>query len=131
MLKILSLVSLSAFYLSGCATSSATVRAATAKPIHHIVFINLSDPTQSEELIRDSRALAEIPGVSGLIVGPRYNSGRAAAATDFDVGLSLDLASDADYRRYLDHPLHQALITKWRPRWQSAQIRDFSDPGHE
>jgi hypothetical protein len=93
--------------------------------IHHEVFIKLANPAEAEELITDSRPLGRIPGVTDWAVGGRFDSGRSNVLSDFDVGLYLRFARDSDYKAYVDDPAHQAFLAKWRPRFQTVQIRDF------
>ena len=109
--------------LSACATNQP--RGELPGAIHHEVFIKLINPADIDELITDTRALGGLPGVIDWAVGQRADTGRSNVLTDFDVGLYLGFARESDYKAYIDHPIHQSFLDKWRPRFQTVQIRDF------
>ncbi len=98
--------------------------------INHVVFFTLHDPADTEELIRDcDTKLATIPGVVSYFAGPHFEMGRDSVDAEYDVGLYVGFMSAADYRFYVDHPDHIAVVTKWRPRLQSLLVRDVLDEG--
>lgn len=96
--------------------------------LHHAVFITLTDASQAPELIADCQRLSTIPGVQSCAAGAPFDIGRSAVDGQYDVGLYIGLASASNYQAYLDHPVHTALVTKWKPRWKSVLIRDFHEP---
>jgi len=107
--------------LGGCTSRANQIPA----NIHHAVFISLHDPSEAASLTAESRELGNIPGVAAWAVGKPVDIGRANIDTSYDVGLYVAFRSVEDYRVYLSHPIHDRLVTKWRPRWKSILIRDF------
>lgn len=115
------LLALNLFLLGGCAGRTNQVPG----NVHHAVFISLHNPAEAAALIADSRDLGNIPGVTAWAVGKPVDIGRANIDASYDVGLYVAFRSVEDYRVYLSHPIHDHLVTKWRPRWKSVLIRDF------
>jgi len=95
--------------------------------INHVVFFDLKDPGESDELIRDCYHLLEIPGATSGYAGTHYGIGRDSVLHDYDVGFFVAFDSEADYRAYIEHPAHVALVEKWRPRWESIRVYDVGD----
>ena len=113
------LIAFTALLLAGC------VSAPNSTSIHHAVFFTLNDPKDAAELTADCGQLRRIPGADGVAVGKPVPTGRATVDSAYDVGLYVKFGSAAAYQAYLDHPIHTQLVSKWKPRWKSIQIRDF------
>ncbi|MHC4989462.1 MAG: Dabb family protein [Planctomycetota bacterium] len=110
--------------LGGCAATTGAERPAR---INHVVLFALVDPQEADELIADCGALAMIPGVESYAAGPPLDIGREEVMGDYEVGLLLGFDTEAAYRAYLDHPDHDALVQKWRPRVRGMRIYDVVD----
>lgn len=95
--------------------------------INHVVFFDLKDPAESDELISNCYTLLEIPEVVSGYAGTHYDIGRDSVLQDYDVGFFVAFDSEADYRAYIEHPAHVALVEKWRPRWDSIRVYDVGD----
>ena len=95
--------------------------------INHVVFFDLKDPTESEELIEDCYHLLEIPGAVSGYAGMHYDIGRDSILRDYDVGFFVAFDSEEDYRAYVSHPAHTDLVLKWKPRWDSIHVYDVGD----
>ncbi len=108
------------------ATTSCAATTLPADALGHDVFITLkkSDASSIAGLTQDCRKLREIPGILRLDAGPR-----AAAMTSefndptFHVGLHVVFSSGTAHDRYVDHPIHKALLKRWKA--EIAQIRVF------
>lgn len=97
--------------------------------ITHVVLIKLRDPGRAADLMRESEtALTPIPGVRSYHAGTHLEIGRPNIDQDYDVALSIGFDSEADYRAYLEHPLHVGLVESWRPHWTDVRIFDAIDP---
>jgi len=120
--------------ISGCA-SNRDIRSPTAAsvsprpaPINHIVFFNLKNPADADELIADcDRLLATAPGVVSYFAGKRLDTGRANVETDFEVGFYIGFQTQADYAAFVNHPDHVAAVKKWKPRCEWIRIHDVVD----
>lgn len=120
--------------LAGCAHSGGTYCPATnnrpTRPalINHIVFFQLNDPADADELIAvcDER-LGTIPGVVSYFCGKHIDTGRANIDTDYDVGFFVGFNSEEDYAAYVSHPEHIAVVQEWRPKFKSLVVRDIFD----
>ena len=98
--------------------------------IHHVVFIRLQDPADTDALIADcDRLLPTIPGVVRYWRGTHFDMGRANVIGDYSVGLEVAFETREAYRTYLEHPQHIELVETWKPRWSGATIYDVWDPG--
>jgi len=98
--------------------------------IHHVVFIRLQDPADTDALIADcDRLLPTIPGVVRYWRGTHFDMGRANVTGDYSVGLEVAFETREAYRTYLEHPQHLELVETWKPRWSGATIYDVRDPG--
>jgi len=110
----------------GCAGSGG----APPRParIGHVVFFDLVDPADRGALIADCDAkLAKIPGVVSYAAGRHLDVGRETVIDDYDVGLYIGFETEADYARYVSHPLHVELVEAWRPRLASLRVYDILD----
>lgn len=72
------------------------------------------------------RLLPTIPTVKGYVCGAPVDIGRANVAKDYDLGIIVQFDSVADYKAYLEHPVHQELVKTWRPKWKRSYIVDFA-----
>ncbi|RNC81639.1 MAG: Dabb family protein [Phycisphaera sp.] len=95
--------------------------------INHVVFFDLTDPGESDELIDDCYELLEIPGAVSGYAGKHYDIGRDSILSDYDVGFFVAFDSEEDYRAYVGHTAHIALVEKWKPRWDSIRVYDVGD----
>ncbi len=95
--------------------------------INHVVFFDLKDPSNAEELVFDCGRLLEIPGVTSGYFGRHIETGRESVLVNYDVGFFVAFGSVADYENYLAHPKHIALVEKWEPRWESIRVYDVQD----
>ncbi len=95
--------------------------------INHVVFFDLQDPRESDELIGDCYQLLLIPGAASGYAGTHYDIGRDSVLRDYDVGFFVAFDSEEDYRAYVEHPAHVALVEKWKPRWESIRVYDIGD----
>ncbi|MHC4846230.1 MAG: Dabb family protein [Planctomycetota bacterium] len=94
--------------------------------LQHVVLIKLIDPSEIDALIADcEKLLSPIPSVMGLAVGRHADFGREDVIDDYDVGLVVAFANEADYGAYLADDRHVQLAKEWRPRWDWYRIYDF------
>ena len=122
------LIALGALVLTGCGSVRDLHDAPGRAPLQHVVLFDLRDPADTTELTGDMVALLGIPGVVTIVTGPPVDIGRASVTRDYDLGLVVGLQSVAAYRTFLEHPVHAALVEKWKPRWNSVRIIDFGVP---
>ncbi len=120
-------LALAGLLLASCQTPPRRVDASLA-PLQHVVLFTLHDPADAPELMRDSLALLEIPGVTTIVTGPHVDVGRSTVISDYHVGLVVGLQSVAHYRGYLEHPIHDDLIARWRPKFAAVRVIDFGVP---
>lgn len=95
--------------------------------INHIVFFDLQEPADADELIQDCYSLLAVPGPTSGYAGTHYDIGRSTVLRDYDVGFFVAFDSEEDYRAYIEHPRHVALVEKWKPRWDSIRVYDIGD----
>ena len=99
--------------------------------INHVVLISLQDDSDSGELIQDCDSLLlPIPEVRSYWAGTPLNIGRGDVIDgNYSVGLCVGFDDIADYRAYLAHPDHVALVEKWKTRWTTIRLFDvISNP---
>ncbi len=112
--------------VGGCASVNAP--APRTALISHIVFFDLQDPIDADDLIRDCDDLiANIPTVSTYTAGRHIDTGRPTIDANYDVGLYVGFNSLEDYAQYVEHPVHKSLVEKWTPRLMSFTVRDVLD----
>ncbi len=117
--------------LAACSGMKMRVKPAeTPDPVlQHVVLVQLDDPSLAPEMLRDSReAFEAIPSLRRWDMGPRVDTGRPGLPDWYTVGLVTSFDTLADYRAYLEHPRHKALVEKWKPRWKRSEIYDFGTP---
>lgn len=119
--------------MAGC-TRIQTIYCPTIEPppqapgsINHVVFFDLQHPSDADELIQECYGLFSIPGVTSGYAGKHYDIGRPGVLQDYDVGFFVAFDSEADYRAYVEHPAHVALVEKWQPRWDAIRVYDVGD----
>lgn len=95
--------------------------------INHVVFFDLKDPADAGDLIQDCYGLLDNPIASSGYAGKHYDIGRATVLQDYDVCFFVAFDSEEDYRAYIEHPRHVALVEKWKPRWDSIRVYDIGD----
>lgn len=95
--------------------------------INHVVFFELMNPEDSEELIRDCYWLLWNPGTTSGYAGKHYDIGRESVMQDYDVGFFIAFKSEDAYRAYIEHPTHVGLVEKWKPRCISIRVYDIGD----
>jgi len=118
---------LSTVLLTGCAGSPQ--RADRPALISHIVLVDLKDPADFAELLRDSDAmLGTIPSVSSYAAGAHLETGRDSVLHDYDLAIYLGFGSEADLAAYVEHEQHIAVVTKWKDRMESLRVYDMLDP---
>jgi len=101
----------------------------SASALQHVVLVQLDDPNLAEPMMRDAReAFEAIPSLRRWDMGPRVDTGRPGLADWYTVGFITSFETEADYRAYLDHPRHKALVEKWKPHWKRSEILDFGTP---
>lgn len=117
---------LSACGLPGCHAPAQPRPVAT---ISHVVFADLADPADADELLGDARAmLAPIPTVTAFSAGRHIDTGRATVLSDYDAGIILGFDDAAGLNAYVVHPEHAAFVDKWRPRLTGLRVYDIHDP---
>lgn len=112
--------------LTACAAPCPDTRRAG---LQHVVLVELKDPAEAAEMMLDmAQAFAAIPELRGWDAGPHVDTGRPAVQRWYTVGIVTDFASVTDYRAYLVHPRHVALVEKWKSRWKRSEMFDFGEP---
>lgn len=113
--------------LTGCACTGQ--RPDRPALISHIVFIDLKDPADFQELLRDSdEMLQTIPTVSSYAAGAHLETGRDSVLHDYDLVIYLGFDSEDDLAAYVEHEQHKATVTKWKDRMESLRVYDMRDP---
>ncbi len=94
--------------------------------VQHVVLIELDDSASAPAMIQDmDNAFAQIPQIRRWDAGPHIDTGRPVVLHWYTIGLTTEFASVDDYRAYLAHPAHQALVAKWKPHWKRSEMFDF------
>ena len=125
-MKRMFMIMLAACMLVGCSTTSCLPR--RPAPINHVVFFTLDDPVLIDDFIRDcDTILTAIPGIVAFACGRHVDAGRANVNDDYHVAVYMGFMNLDDYRAYLEHADHQALIAKWRPHIIARQTYDMLD----
>ena len=101
---------------------------ARAQPaLSHDVFFTLSDESETTiaGLIAACESLRAIPGVVHLTTGRRdLQQTREMNETSFHVALHVEFVDQAAYDGYGPHPVHQALVTEYGPKFASVLVYD-------
>ena len=120
-----------AFHFGCAAPHLCTLRCAEtaqARPalIRHVVLVTLQARSQREQLRADCTAkLADIPGVIDLEISEPVDIGRTNVDGDYDIAVFVSFASIEQYKAYLAHPNHLALVSAWKERSDKMRIYDF------
>lgn len=128
MIRGASLGMVAAVGLAGCrgaGARSADEVLNSPEVVHHVVFFVLKDKSRAAELASDCVGLRAVPGVVAAWAGPPFDSGRSTVDKSYDVGFYIGFADAGVYAEYVDHPLHQALLKKWRPALEQIVVRDI------
>lgn len=95
--------------------------------LQHVVLVDLADDADIPAMRADSDSrLPLIPEVRRYVCGTPVDTGRASVSNDYDLGIIVEFDSVEDYKAYLVHPAHQALVTAWKPRWKRSYMVDFA-----
>lgn len=125
------LLAITLLALTACSGMKMRVKPADApeSALQHVVLVQLDDPKSAPEMLRDCReAFEAIPSLRRWDMGPRVDTGRPGMPDWYTVGVVTCFDTAADYRAYLEHPRHKALVEKWKPRWKRSEIYDFGTP---
>jgi hypothetical protein len=80
------------------------------KMIKHIVMVKfkpeVSQQQQAEAAKKSGEALAQLPGVKNLIIGPALP---IEGTPRYDAVLLIDFDDEAQLKAYLEHPTHKAV----------------------
>lgn len=96
-------------------------------PIQHVVLAQLKNPADAAALLADSDlTLSQLPGVASYTSGTHLDIGRAGIDSNYSAALVIGFESVEDYRRYLDHPAHIALVERWKPKTEWLRIYDIA-----
>jgi hypothetical protein len=93
--------------------------------IRHTVVFSLkhaSGSLQEKAFLRDSRVLADIPGVKKF-----EQLRQVSPKNDFAFGFSMEFADQAAYTGYNEHPKHLSFV---RDRW-SREVARFLEIDYE
>jgi len=97
--------------------------------VQHVVLVELDDPARASEMIEDMRqAFEAVPTLAGWQAGPKVETGRPQVQVWYTVGIVTEFVSVDDYKAYLEHPRHKALVEKWKPHWKRSEMFDFGAP---
>ena len=114
--------------LNACSGMRMRVKPAgvAAPSVQHVVLVQLDDPARAEEMMRDMReAFETIPSLARWQAGPKVDTGRPQVQAWYTVGIVTEFDSIDDYKAYLEHPRHKALVEKWKPHWTRSEMYDF------
>jgi hypothetical protein len=117
--------------LAACSGTRMRVKAAGGpeQRVQHVVLVQLDDPARVPEMMQDMQAAFEaIPTLAAWQAGPKVDTGRPQVQDWYTVGIVTQFASVDDYKAYLEHPRHKALVEKWKPRWKRSEMFDFGSP---
>lgn len=127
------LVSLLLILGATVAWSSCVATTLPSDAIAHDVFLSLKNPSRSAiaGLTQDCRKLLAIPGVLHLDAGPRASAmTRADNDQDFHVAMHVVFSNHGNYERYRVHPLHKALIARWKEEFAEIRVFDYHVGGN-
>ena len=97
--------------------------------ISHVVLITLEDPEDAGALQNDcEQMLSTIPNVTVYACGRHVDTGRNAAVDGaYTLGLLVCFEDMPNYKAYLEHPGHVALVEKWKPKFSNLKIYDVGN----
>lgn len=90
-------------------------------PVRHVVALDLKDPGEAREFMRDSFDLMFVPGVVNVMAAYGIESSDAAAVA-CDVGVLIDLETEEACLKLPEEPRYRALLSKWRERSNSVWL---------
>jgi len=107
-------------------TSPSGPQSTAIPPIRHVVLIKLNDPADRAACEADARQrIAATKLARSLFIGTPVDIGRTTVDGSYDLALDMSFDSVADYRSYLEHPEHQALVNDWKPKFREMRVYDF------
>jgi hypothetical protein len=125
---------LAASLLVACSGMTMRVKpvGAVEQRIQHVVLVELDDPACAPEMVQDMRVAFEgIPTLAGWQAGSKVDTGRSQVQAWYTIGIVTEFDSVEDYKAYLEHPRHKALVDKWKPRWKRSEMFDFGGPSSQ
>ena len=89
--------------------------------LYHVVLFTMKDTErhQLESLIGELRQLADLPMVKGLACGTNL------ASTEYDAGLTVQLANPEALADYRSHPRHRPVLERLTNLCRSIDVADF------
>lgn len=130
-LKIAALLSC-ALLLGGCRSDQQprpAPRAGQVALISHMVFIELHDPDDYQQILADAdQMLNTIPSVYRFAAGNHLDTGRQSISSDYDLAIYLGFQSEQDLSTYVDHDQHIRFVERWKPKIKSLRVYDMHDP---
>jgi hypothetical protein len=113
--------------VTGCASTE--TRAPRTALIGHIVFVELQNEADYDEILADSDdLLATIPSVRTYAAGRHIDTGRDTIINDYDLAIYLGFESVEGLDAYVKHEQHIEYVKKWKPRLSALRVYDMHDP---
>lgn len=107
-------------------TSPSGTQSTAIPPLRHVVLIKLENPADLTACEADARRrIAATKLARSLFIGSPVDIGRTTVDGTYDLALDMSFDSVEDYRKYLEHPEHQALVNDWKPRFRDMRVYDF------
>jgi len=126
-LSVISSVFLSTCLVSGCANHRAA--APRTALIGHVVFVELNDSSEYDELLADSDSmLATIESVRTYSAGKHIDTGRSSVLNDYDLAIYLGFESVDDLAAYVADEQHVAFVNLWKPKLKALRVYGIHDP---
>ena len=101
------------------------------KGVVHTVFLwqkNPGDMQHRRQLLHATDRLRSIPGVIDIRFGEMIESDRDIVDDSFDIGIYIYFSDVTAMKRYLVHPLHQAIVEQdIKPLVERIVVHDFQD----
>ncbi|MDF1810281.1 MAG: Dabb family protein [Phycisphaerales bacterium] len=127
MIVVISIAFLTTSLVSGCADHRS--KAPRTALIGHVVFIELNDSSDYDELLADSDSmLATIESVRTYSAGKHIDTGRASVINDYDFAIYLGFESVDDLAAYVADEQHVAFVNLWKPKLKALRVYDIHDP---
>ena len=102
-----------------------------SKGVVHTVFLWLKKPGDGQhrrQLLFATDRLRTIPGVLDIRYGEMIESDREIVDDSFDIGIYFYFSDVPAMKRYLVHPLHQAIVEQdIKPLVKRMVVHDFQD----
>jgi hypothetical protein len=96
--------------------------------VQHVVLLKLKDSARADAMVKDTgETLSRIPGIVSFHCGRPLDTARAEVTSDYDVGVVIAFDGVQSLKAYPDHPVHRALLDRWRPEVASIRIFDVGD----